>query len=802
MATTAAFSALSVPAPDDTMEMSSPANHNLDDDIDIDFDDYQGGVNVTDDDRMLEDGEQTRPATATDDMMEDDILPSQQNLVEEEVMRDDDPLFPDVQQDEDEELIDYGEDDVQDQAVDDTVLPEVTEEPSVPLALDNDEYEQVDEEIVREPEDGTIEQPVQDGVDQAEAEVEQVLEAPAEAFSALHEKLQTEQAVQEDTDDAVAHSDAKPSAAEEASTYPPLQVNTTVSAASDTPGTPTDTGLHPMTVRYSDLLIPLFKSRRQPDGLLKDDNLASLSLAELIQNCRQRLAFKIGEDISEDQELVLGFDHMGLMLVEVSDHETKVRWTPLTVLQDSRAAFESSLNDVLDVYLQLHRNDGTNDIPPLSLNLSLQLKFASSFSVLKQAAANGQGMSSFGFLQSGPQHEEEYYHEDHDEDVFAEAAETHENHDGSTSYEAEFPNHGHGDELLPPAQETYADPEGYEHQQDYQEQVNFHQEDENEHHSTVVGNETGQDTYETNQEDGQGADADYKAPEDPSIVDGGEFGAPLETTKSAQKAESTASSQTVQGDHADDTAGEYDDLIDWDDDLTIDVSEPTTEAHTDFSTFLTEYEDEEVKAELPTEDQLASVNAHADVATSGLPAKEPTGVDEDIQHLGSEDFLNDLEGHENEDFGEQQHYERYTLGEGYEDQEQQYDDQADTHDEQRDEEEYLQPGDDEDHLNGTEHLQDGEYYEREPDHGVYANDDGLVEAAAPVNNEIREDEAQYDFGDDIGFDDEEPEDQEHEPSPQPAFTAKASDSPLGKRSFDEIDELGDEEPDSKKARSS
>ena len=74
MATTTAFNAgLSVPAlADDSMEMSSPAAQNYDDDLDIDFDDpYDGAVQATDGDFFMNDGDDTRPPTANDDAMED-----------------------------------------------------------------------------------------------------------------------------------------------------------------------------------------------------------------------------------------------------------------------------------------------------------------------------------------------------------------------------------------------------------------------------------------------------------------------------------------------------------------------------------------------------------------------------------------------------------------------------------------------------------------------------------------------------------------------------------------------------------
>ena len=75
--------------------------------------------------------------------------------------------------------------------------------------------------------------------------------------------------------------------------------------------------------------------------------------------------------------------------------------------QDSRPAFESSLNEVIDAYLLLHYNEQYNEVPPLALTITLQLKFTSMFTTLKRAAENGQGISSFAFLDSQEVAEEE-----------------------------------------------------------------------------------------------------------------------------------------------------------------------------------------------------------------------------------------------------------------------------------------------------------------------------------------------------------------------------------------------------------
>ena len=815
MATTTTYGSLSVPAPDDTMEMSSPANRNLDDDIDIDFDDYHGGVQLTDDERMLEDGEQTRPTTANDDMMEDDVLPGEQVQVVEEVMRIDDPQAEVPQQEEDEELIDYSDEEFEGQAVDDTVIPEVMEEPAPPPEDVAIGVEQVDEEIAPAPEDASAKQPVQDETAETENVAEQILEAPTNAEGFLASGLSAEEGVTADADDTdlgepriheAGTSSEEQQPAREETAEALLAIDTAVSATDDTPGTPTDTGLHPMNVRYGSLHIPLFKSRRQPDGLLKDDNLASLSLAELIQSCRQRLAYKIGENISEDQELVLGFDSMGLMLVEVSEHHHITTLTPLTRSQNSRAAFESSLNDVLDVYLQLHRNDDMQDVAPLSLNLSLQLKFASSFLILKQAAAGGQGMSSFSFLHPSGEDQDDYYHEEFEDgvnqDTHAQDGLGGDDHVGTTDgkHADEAAQVDHQEELYEPEQPT-----GEYDDQDYPQNQEDHNEEDaaaEEQDSSAVGLEGMPEGAN------ESSDAVYNAPENLARTD---VERPTATGEEAHgevdKAVSSVSSQTVQGDSANGTAGEYEEEIDWEDNtVTSDFSEQATEGLDDFSTFLTEYDDDEHKIGPLTDDQHApgdnAVHATAE-QDSSLVAGEPDQQPFDAQNLGSEDFLDDIGelGHEEQAIQDDEHeYEvEYGDGEDLENDGQENLYQADTYDEQQDE--HQSAGDDE-NFHTTQDVLDGEQYEHGPENDVYVEQDELDDTAVHAGDDYQEDgEDQEEFGDDLRFDEDDPDLDRDEKARRPD-TAATSDSPLGKRSFDEIGELDGEEPDLKKIRPS
>jgi hypothetical protein len=358
MTTAASFPSLQAPLAEDSMEMSSPAQPSYDDDIDIDFEEHVGGVELTDDERMADDMEQPRPGTATDDMMEDDDAPSHDAQAPEQEMEDGFDAAAYEQADPDDELIDYGEDDFQEmgesneQSVYEPTAPEITLEDREPTV--DPEPEQVDEEIVREPETSVpvpevvvAEEPiakvapaVPDTNTTEETAVPHDEPAPPADTSNDETELQAVAPEEHTVGDVAAavelppEDENNPTTPHEIEPFPelpedspeqtnvapvPAPLDTNVDASVDAPGTPTDTGLHPMIIQYGDWEWPLFKSSRQPDGLLKDDNLASVALADLLNNCRTRLALKAGEDISEDQEFVLRFDSTGLTIVEVCE---------------------------------------------------------------------------------------------------------------------------------------------------------------------------------------------------------------------------------------------------------------------------------------------------------------------------------------------------------------------------------------------------------------------------------------------------------------------------------------------------
>ncbi|KAF4547552.1 Hypothetical protein D9617_40g012920 [Elsinoe fawcettii] len=146
-------------------------------------------------------------------------------------------------------------------------------------------------------------------------------------------------------------------------------------------GQHTYTGLHTAVVKYEGGEYSLFPSSGLADGeeyFLENENLASGSIGDLLQACRVVL----GDAILDDEELELHVEDLGLYLSE-----------------DSPAAFSTSFSELLDIFVQLHRQDGNDQPPPMSVSLTRKARFANRLTLLANAAAEGKGLSQLPFLQ-------------------------------------------------------------------------------------------------------------------------------------------------------------------------------------------------------------------------------------------------------------------------------------------------------------------------------------------------------------------------------------------------------------------
>ncbi|KAF2222471.1 hypothetical protein BDZ85DRAFT_128485 [Elsinoe ampelina] len=163
-------------------------------------------------------------------------------------------------------------------------------------------------------------------------------------------------------------------------------------------GQHTYTGLHTTIVKYDGGEYTLFPSSGLVEGeeyFLENENLASGSIGDLLHACR----ITLGEAISEDEELELHVEEFGLYLSE-----------------DSPAAFSTSFSEILDIFVQLHRQDGNEQPPAMSVSLTRKPRFANRLTLLANAAAEGKGFSQLTFLSAhmndSPTYAEEYQDEE------------------------------------------------------------------------------------------------------------------------------------------------------------------------------------------------------------------------------------------------------------------------------------------------------------------------------------------------------------------------------------------------------
>nr|OQO17704.1 hypothetical protein B0A51_16234 [Rachicladosporium sp. CCFEE 5018] len=827
MTTTATFPTLHPPLPEDTMDIASPGR--MDHDIEIDFDEQLGGVDsaLTDDERMMEDGEQTRPGTATDlDMTEAEV----HDGLQEEEMHDDFDAGQYEAADPDDDLIDY----------DDEEFAETT------LVGEQDMLASEDAGVLAAPEpfpelaeashDGEFGQDLADSApapDQVTAFGDEhvaatdfqsalsMVENAAPALSTIHEDVAEGDHLEAQGDEPESNAlhvhaegtvedfdhDGALKRSEATNDVTHVEIDAPPAAdyeAEDMPGTPTDTGLHPMTIRFADYDWPLFKSKRQPEGLLKDDNLVNLSLADLLTNCRQRIAIKLGEDISEEQEFVLAFDSLGLV-----------------VTQGSNACGSITLNEVLEVYTRLCDNDvEMDDVPPLILTLSLQLRFERHLSLLRDAAGRGEGIPKLVNPTAEEVGEERY--EDHHENEHAleeDAGNTHLDHTGAED-------HGQYQEDYQEDQETAPHRAIYDDEEDQAAEIqDGTSAGEIDQVHIATGDYKNDHAAEATHQDGQAYDEEQD--EEPYVEDGeGEYEAhrpelnhhehvhdPAQTEDAAEPVddahaveahdahaegddadeatvESGASSKTLRADQAEDTNGKYnyEDLIEWDDELSLTppTSEPGREGEFDELDYL---DDPEYAIETHQED------AQAD-ETRDLGQNADHGYDYDDTHADTlqevaEDEVDqdDVDAHGSTVNAGVQVYDEaddLTNGDAPE-----ATDADDTYEALDDEQAGVHP----DQLDGDAATFEDPDEDAADDHTApHARENGIAQPATPHSS------SPAGLEDDIDFDD----DTEAQHAAKTAASGSGAASPLGKRSFDEYENLYDDEgePTPKKARAS
>jgi hypothetical protein len=444
--------------------------------------------------------------------------------------------------------------------------------------------------------------------------------------------------------------------------------------------------------------------------------------------------------------------------------------------------------------------------------------------MLKQAAAGGQGISSFVDVpaEEVPADFGEYYQDgDEDPTLFGDAsgidyddqphndvqevtAEAQANEADYHEYDTSYENTEGGHEVQE-AQEAQEAQEGYEQYEQYDEAEQGEYEEYGAGTPAAHDSDNVQSTEDaTAVPDGTAENTAVDPTEkavDESVVKPGDGDSEEQEHGEGSNVESVASSTTLRADHANDAVGEYkdEDLIDWDDSiLTSYDSEHGTDDNDDFSTFLTEPDLEETEPQALAGNEIAEEDSARD---AGAVVQEPAVKEHDVHDVnGHEPATNAVESnskidgvsHAGNEGVEQNNSPKTSAthaGEvfGAEHHQSESIDKADVSAE------------------GT--------YDQAPKHtdlphdalgASELNDEHHVESPA-AKESARNDEDYIDFGDededDIDFDDDTYE--QHEARKASQANSPGSQSPPGKRPLDETDGIDfAEQPDLKKVKSS
>ncbi|KAI1920819.1 hypothetical protein LOZ65_003956 [Ophidiomyces ophidiicola] len=136
--------------------------------------------------------------------------------------------------------------------------------------------------------------------------------------------------------------------------------------------------LHKVTVLYQENEISLFPPNEDDSSdmyFLEDEGLAHEPLYLLFQAFRRVL----GTHVTMKDELVVFIEPLYLQLSEIAVRESN-----------------TSLHQIVKLYLDLSRNDGIEEPDPLYINLSFKSTWEADLTALRNAAESGQGLASLG----------------------------------------------------------------------------------------------------------------------------------------------------------------------------------------------------------------------------------------------------------------------------------------------------------------------------------------------------------------------------------------------------------------------
>lgn len=658
MTTTAqAVPALEVSAPDDNMDVLSDAGFDFGDgDIDIDLD---TAPSVQDDDMSLNDAatdggiDMDEPSADQDDFMadhgdlieEDDVYNDSGAAVASETLEDSVPTFEtDMLAPPDEDLIDYSDDEGQQQAkaqshsghgAEESQEESHSVEASFAPVGDQIQADQAQDDVERvEPAEDVPRQTPTHEDDGPEA-VERNKGSPE--LQATHAELQRED--EDDDNEDLVHADdggiRLPTEEQSHSGDDDGAHNDT--AAEQQADPQRDAGedsendhqldqqieLRPVTVNYAGNELWLFKQHDLDDSgdfLLENLSVAKSSISDLFQACR----LSLGDDVSGEHEIGFRFDHL---------HN-------LELYEDNTACVAVSLERLVDLYHTLQAQDGNEDPECFYVTLQFRPRFATLLADVAQYAEQGSGYSGLDaavaagethfsnvYSSASTEHEPvEWDEENDDEDVSSPDSVHSIGSDGAEAVE-------HGEQHTGEA-ETQEDEQGEEEQEE--------EEGIQEHHHGVDLNEVWNQTLDTQV--------------DQSVQETANFGSPHSTAPQASTehldvahaTESTTTERTPdQIAHDKQVADDFVDYSDDEDDVEETKSVPAHEPSPSSST---------VQGDDAAEIQEAGIvpehDGQSDVDTAGADLSEhvddatlltQTQYGDDANHYAFQDYAETYE---------------------------------------------------------------------------------------------------------------------------------------------------------------
>ena len=169
--------------------------------------------------------------------------------------------------------------------------------------------------------------------------------------------------------------------------------------------------IHPVVVVYQDNEISLFPPVDQDQEhsetyFLQDEQLAGENIRNLLAACRSVL----GESISEQDELIINVEDLGLQITEVSFPDYLLIGSFANERKSTTECSSTTLSQLLEIYVHLQHHDGLEDPPPLYISLGTKPKFSHRLEFLLNAIVEGKGLSqlvSFEVAEDAKQNEAE-----------------------------------------------------------------------------------------------------------------------------------------------------------------------------------------------------------------------------------------------------------------------------------------------------------------------------------------------------------------------------------------------------------